>query len=95
MSPDSAVSWRASGMIGGTSFHLRSRPNMISVKTSLAKNVLSNPKLIAAASAASVDFTTLWIFFECHSIMFAVSEPSRILPVDMRTARPICDEPFG
>ena len=37
----------------------RRSPNMISVKTSLAKNVLSNPKLIAAASAARVDFTTL------------------------------------
>ena len=37
---------------------------MISVKIYLAKNVLSNPKLIAAASAARVDFTTLWIFFD-------------------------------
>ena len=50
---------------------------------------------MAAASAARVDLTTRWIFFDAHSIMLALPEPSRILLEAMSTARPICEDPLG
>ena len=56
---------------------------------------LSNPKLMAAASAASVDFTTRRIFLDPQFKRLARAEPSKIDRSAMRVAYPSWEPPFG